>query len=175
MIFRWRVLLKFWCSSLLNVNLTLLYPQFFRAVSYANFDSSKTCLQDELLFNLLLIDVGNCFITWGGWFDDVLMYSKESLGFLYGRYVPFCKLKVTSRKSTIFRFVWISILNPTSLKTYMIFFLKRSIFCLLTLRNKINQDYTIYLYLYDKTELYQVHQKKVYKFDWILWETGYRF
>ena len=40
-----------------------------------------------------------CLMTCVGWLWDVLTYNKESLGFLYGRYVPFVRLKVTSKNN----------------------------------------------------------------------------
>ena len=48
----------------------------------------------------------------------MLIYNKGSLAFLYGRYVPFVRLKVTSKKLTILRFLLISILNSTCLKIF---------------------------------------------------------
>lgn len=57
------------------------------------------------------------------------------MGFLNGQYVPFVRLKVTSKKSSILRFVLISVLNSASFKIFLTFFLTQSRFCLLTLHN----------------------------------------
>ena len=67
----------------------------------------------------------------------MLTHNKESLGFLYGQYVPFVRLKVTSKKASILRFVLISILNSASLKIFLTFFDTQSKFCLLTLHNNV--------------------------------------
>ena len=76
---------------------------------------------DEFLFSPSLIDAADSLITWGGWLDDVLMYNEESLGFLYDLCAPFARIKVTSKKLTILRCVWISILKRTSLKIFISF------------------------------------------------------
>ena len=115
----------------------LVIPLFFQAVSYSDFASLEISLLDEVLFDLLLIDIGMCLMTRGGWLEDVLTYNKRPLGFLYGRYVLFVMLNVTSQKSAILRFALISILNPISLKIFITFFLIRSVFSLLALRNNI--------------------------------------
>ena len=101
------------CSFLSNFNSVLWYPLFFKAVSYSDFDSFKISSLDEFLFNLLLIDISRCLMTWGGWLEDVLTYNKKSLSFLYGRYVWFVKSNVRSKLSTVLKLVLISILNPT--------------------------------------------------------------
>ena len=134
-----RLCSRFWlfCSSLWDFISTLWYPLFFQAVSYSDFVSLEISLLDEVLFTLLLIDIGMCLMSRGGWLEDVLTYNKRPLGFLYARYVLFVMLNVTCKKSTILRFALISILNPISLKIFITFFLIRSIFSLLTLRNNI--------------------------------------
>ena len=57
----------------------------------------------------------------GRWLEEVLKYSSWSFGFLYGLYVPSNKLDVTSKKSTISKFVFILILKPAFLKFYCVF------------------------------------------------------
>ena len=76
---------------------------------------------DKFLFSPSLIDAADCLITWGGWLDNVLMYNEDSLGFLYDQCAPFARIKVTSKKLTILRCVWISILKRTSLKIFISF------------------------------------------------------
>ena len=139
-----RLRFRFWvfCSSLWNFNSAFWYLLFFKAVSCSDFVSLKISSLDKFLFNLLLIGFGMCLMTWVGWLEDVLTYNKDkynkgSLGFLCGRYKPFVRLKVTSKKLTILKFVLISILNPTSLTIFITFFNFWSIFCLLTLRSNI--------------------------------------
>ena len=85
---------RFWvfCSSLWNFNSAFWYPLFFKAVSYSDFVSLKISSLDELI---------------------VLTYNKGSLGFLYGQYVPFARLKVTSKKITIFR-SWVYIVEHSN-------------------------------------------------------------
>ena len=52
---------------------------------------------EELLDNLSSIECGRCFIIWGGWFEEVWIYSKLSFGFLWGLYVLFARLNVASK------------------------------------------------------------------------------
>ena len=73
------------------------------------------------------MDDGIWRIIGGGWLDEVCMYDNLSSGFLNGRYVPSMWLNVTSRKSTIFKFVFISILKPMSFKIFVVSFLALSI------------------------------------------------
>ena len=40
-----------------------------------------------------LIDVGKCFITWGGWLKDLLMYSEKLLGFFIRSLYTICKIE----------------------------------------------------------------------------------
>ena len=105
-------------SSLWNFN-----SLFFKAVSYSDFVSSKIFSLDQVLFNYFLIDIVMQLMTWGEWLEDMLTYNKGPLVFLNGQYVPFVRLKVTSKKSRIFRFILISTLNPTFLKIFIIYFL----------------------------------------------------
>ena len=60
----------------------------------------------------------------------MLIYSSWSFGFLYGLYVPYNKLNVKSKKLTICKFVFISILKPPSLKISIVAFRIRSVFSL---------------------------------------------
>ena len=52
------------------------------------------------------------------------------MNFLYGLYIPSNKLNVTSKTSTICKFVFISILKPEFLKISIMSFRIRSVFCL---------------------------------------------
>ena len=100
---------------------------FFNAVSYSSFVKFKISSFDELSDNLRQMDDGIWRIIGGGWLDEVCMYDNLSSGFLNGQYVPSMTLNVTSRKSTIFKFVFISILKPMSLKIFVMSFLSLSI------------------------------------------------
>ena len=71
---------------------------------------------------LLLMAAGRCLVIAGGWLDLVFMYSGWSLGFLKSKYVPFDRLSVTSRKSTIFRLVLIVIFRPRFVKNFVMSF-----------------------------------------------------
>ena len=80
-------------------------PTSFSASSYSTVAVLKiSCLQ-EFFDSLSEMEFGNCFMIYGGWFDDERMESRLSLGFLYGLEVPFPRFTVTSRKSTSLRFV----------------------------------------------------------------------
>ena len=114
-----------------------------RAFSYSSFDISKTCLFEELFDKRLLIDVGSCFIICGGWFHEVLTHSSWSFDFLHGLHVPSNKLNATSKKSTICKFVFISILTPAFLKISIMFFRIRFAFCLdVFLKVPVHHPYT---------------------------------
>ena len=75
------------------------------------------------------IAAGNCFNMEGGWFDCLWMYNGESLGFQEGAYLPIVKVRVISRKFTIFRFTSIFTLSPSFLKSVVIVFCIRSVAC----------------------------------------------
>ena len=66
------------------------------------------------------------------------MYDNLSSGFLNRQYVQSMRLNVTSRKSTIFKFVFISILKPMSSKIFVMSFLVLSICLLLCSRKSIS-------------------------------------
>ena len=66
----------------------------------------------------------------GGWFDEVLTYGCWSFRFLYSLYVPSNKSNVTSKKSTICKFVFISILKLAFLKISIMSFRIWSALCL---------------------------------------------
>ena len=113
-------------------------PLRFSSSSYSGFALSKVSLFAELLDRRSLIDWGNCLITCHGWFDEVLMYNNLSFGFLYGWYVPLLRFNVMPRKFTSFNFVWISFLKPSSLNSFIIFFLFRLVCCPLWFLKMIN-------------------------------------
>ena len=48
-------------------------PLALRAFSYSGLALLKISLFDELSDSLLLIELGICLMTVGGWFEDVLM------------------------------------------------------------------------------------------------------
>ena len=93
---------------------------------------------DELSDNLQQMDDGIWRIIGGEWLDEVCMYNNLSSGFLNGQYVASMRLNVTSRKSTICKFVFISILKPMSLKIFVMSFLALSICLPLCSRRSIN-------------------------------------
>ena len=76
------------------------------------------------------------------------MYISLSFGFLYGRYVLFSKLNVTSKKSTSVRLVTTSIL--IFLKILIIFFRILFVCCLFILR-RINNPSSLYKPIFDVT------------------------
>ena len=59
----------------------------------------------------------------------MLTCSCFSFGFLYSLYVPSNKSNVTSKKSTICKFLFISILEPAFLKISIMSFRIRCVFC----------------------------------------------
>ena len=96
-------LFSFLCSlHALYIRFTFLYPLSVKAFSYSGLAQLKTCSLEELLESLSSIESGGCLIIWGGWFEEVWMYSKLSIGFLEGLYLLFVRLNVTSKKFTIF-------------------------------------------------------------------------
>ena len=74
-----RLRFRFWvfCSSFWNFKSAFWYLLFFKAVSYSDFLSLKISSMDKFLFNFLLIGIGMCLMTWGGWLKDVLTYNKD--------------------------------------------------------------------------------------------------
>ena len=64
-----------------NLSVKFLYPLFFSASSYSVLDELKTFSFEEFWFNLVLIEIGICFIISGGCFDSVLIYKRVPLGF----------------------------------------------------------------------------------------------
>ena len=114
------------------------WPLFFNAVLYSSFVKLKISSFDELSDNLRQTDDGIWRIIGGGWLDEVCMYNNLSSGFLNGRYVPSMRLNVTLRKSTIFKFAFISILKPMSLKFFVMSFLALSICLPLCSRRSIS-------------------------------------
>ena len=87
------------------------------------FPLPKISDEEEWSDSLCSIESGSCFIIWGGWFDDLLMYSRVSLGFLNGEKESVSRLRVKSRKSTECRPVTISMSKPRFLKSFTTFFL----------------------------------------------------
>ena len=77
---------------------------------------------------LILSDImsGIRLIMFGGWFERALMYIGSLFGLQYGWKVPSVRLKVTSRKSTCLRFVWMIIFNSNSfwLSLFLIFLIE---------------------------------------------------
>ena len=121
MILRCRFLLTLFCSWLGGVYVSFVVcPHFFSASSYSNLVLLNISALEEFRDNLSLIIFVSCFLICGGWFDDTSMYINLSFGFLYGRYVLFSKLNVTSKKSTSVRLVTISILKSIFLKILII-------------------------------------------------------
>ena len=134
------------CSNISKRCLLCLYERF----EILNYPNQEELLnkRSELIWSIFskryiylllkILHINRWFIfKLIGWLENVLIYIKGSLGFWYGRYVSFVRLNVTFKKSAILRFVLISVSNPTSLKIFITFFLIRSIFNLLTLRNNI--------------------------------------
>ena len=88
------LLLYWWISSeYLRLLLLLL---LCKAFSYTGFTMLKTSFA-EFSHNLLLMELASCLIIRGRCLEDVLMYHKLLLGFLYGVYKPVSKLDVTPR------------------------------------------------------------------------------
>ena len=122
MILRCRFLLTLLCSWLGGIYISFIVcPHFFRASSYSNLVLLNISALEEVLDNLSLIIFVSCFLICGGWFDDTSIYVNLLFGFLYGRYVLFSKLNVTSKKSTSVRLVTISILKSIFLKILITF------------------------------------------------------
>ena len=91
-------------------------PLSFRASSYLFLFSSKIFLPEDSLLILWFTALGSVSVP-------ILGGSRKYLC-IWGRnrsYVPLFKFNVTSRKSTIFKFEAIWILNPSSLKALIIF------------------------------------------------------
>ena len=78
---------------------------------------------DERSAIRLLIEVGNCFVMFGGWLESLFMYNGSSLGFLKGLYFPLLRSKVTSKKFTVRKFPSAVIFNPNSSKIWWSSFL----------------------------------------------------
>ena len=78
--FRWRFDFWSWVGS--NFKDVCLYPLFCNASSYSVLHVLNTSSFDEFCVNLLLIEDGSCFMMFGGWLDDVWMYSSLLFGFL---------------------------------------------------------------------------------------------
>ena len=101
-------------------------PLSFRASSYLLLFSSNIFLPEDSLLILWFTALGICLSTDLGWFEEIFTYLGAESFLLKGLNVPLFKFNVTSRKSTIFKFEAIWILNPSSLKALIIFF------CILT-------------------------------------------
>ena len=106
-----------------------------RAFSYWYLDELKTFSLEEFLDKRSLIIFGNWLIICGGWFEDLLIYTNKSFGFLRGLYVPLFKLNVMSQKSTILRLLSTSMAKPMPLNVMIIFLRIRSICWSFTFRN----------------------------------------
>ena len=100
MMFRVLFLLLYWwiSSEYLRLLLLLLLCKTF---SYTGFTMLKTCSFTEFSNNLLLMELASCLIIRGRCLEDVLMYNKLLLGFLYGVYKPVIKLDVTPRNPKV--------------------------------------------------------------------------
>ena len=100
------------------------------------------------------------------------MYLNLSFVFLYGRYVLFSKVNVTSKKSSSVRLATISILKSIFLKILIIFFRILSVCCLFTLRKInnhrlcINPYYLLKLYLL--REIVYIYPNKLAEFRTIV-------
>ena len=97
-------------------------PLSFRASSYLLLFSSKIFLHEDSLLILWFTALGICLSIDLGWFEEIFIYLGAESFLLKGLNVPLFKFNVTSRKSTIFKFEAIWILNPSSLKALIIFF-----------------------------------------------------
>ena len=123
MILRCRFLLTLFCSWIGVVYVSIVVcPHFSSASSYSNLVLLNISALEEFRDNLSLIIFVSCFLICGGWFDDTSMYINLSFYFLYGRYVLFSKLNVTSKKSTSVRLVTTSVLKSIFLKILNILF-----------------------------------------------------
>jgi len=105
-IFRWRFLGRWLGMSLLKDKFGFWYPVFRRASSYSGLVLLKTFSLDELFLSRLLIEIGNCFKIFAGWFAEVWTYCRRLFGFLYG--------------------LMMSISKPISLKVFITYFLALS-------------------------------------------------
>ena len=63
----------------------------------------------------------------GGWFELIFIYNCSSLGFLNGQCFSFLRLRVTSKKSVCIMFAPIVIFKLCFWKSFIIFFLIRSV------------------------------------------------
>ena len=95
------LLLVLWDRLLVYDNF-VEYPLFDSASSYSAFDFSNISWLDEFFDSLSRPEFGICLIICSGWFHEVQTYNNLLFGFLNWRYVPFSKLNVTSKKSSIF-------------------------------------------------------------------------
>ena len=93
-----------------------LCPASFNAFSYSGFAASNIFLLLDRLDNRASIALGICFIMEGGWLDCVCTYLFSFPGFLNGLYSFLLRLRVMSRKSSVFAFAVAVIFNPSSLK-----------------------------------------------------------
>ena len=88
--------------------------------------SLNVCSLHESLLILLLMDWGSWRKIVGGWLERLLMYSGSSFGLRYGLYVPSVRLKVMSRKFTVFKLVCAVIFSPYPAKMLIRSFLALS-------------------------------------------------
>ena len=98
-----------------------LVPTVFKYRFVSNLSFVKlSFLTDKLEMHLLVID-GSCLIIDGGCLDFECIYRIVLLDFLKGKYFPVFKLKKTSKKSVLMRFVSIVIDSPSSLNKLIVF------------------------------------------------------
>ena len=123
----WRFLFVWLLLVFLNFSLKLVYPLSLRVFSYWYLDELNTSSLEEFLNKRSLIIFGNRLIICGGWFEDSLIYTNKSFGFLYSLYVPLFKLNVMSKKSTVLTFISTSMVKVISLNILIIILHIRSI------------------------------------------------
>ena len=110
-------LLRFLLSAGCGVNMIFsLKPLFLSALFYSRPALSKHSLSHELLDIFLLILAEICLVIDDWWFHCLWIYKNSLLTFLYGKYFPVRKLKVTSKKSVIRKLHSTVIFHPCCLK-----------------------------------------------------------
>ena len=63
--------------------LMLLQPFYFSAFSYSHLDLLKASSLEEFFKSLLLMNLGSCFIIFGGWFQLLYIYSSLYIAHLH--------------------------------------------------------------------------------------------
>ena len=104
-----------------------LSPLFCSALSYSALAFSNSVSSHKINEIRSSIIEDNCLMILGGWLNSLWMYKGESLGFLYGQYLPEFRFNETSRKLTSWRFDSIVILNPWDLNIWISLYLSLSV------------------------------------------------